>query len=729
MENPVAKRKGEFADGGTRKNPKLGGASSSGPKMSFAAKMMAKMGYKEGEGLGKAGEGILNPIEVKLRPQGVGVGVVREKTEQAKAEAKREATRRGEEFEDSSEEERNARRKRKQAGRSATDSGTSTPGGRARPKVRYRTAADIEAAADGLQVPNVLKSLIDATGRERKMLTSTAGLMTVGNFASTETETQKLAKTARMELESFADAWNDVSGRKEFAEFEESRLQREVDRHLEEIRKSKAIMDAVVALSCMDLGKPNTAEKASDQWEEVVSQLETLQVEFRDELDAYDLSEAAVGAIHPLFKQEMLDWDIFERPTHLVPELHRLRGILGIEHREKTQNGHDDFEARKSKSTTPYESMIYSLWLPKVRTAVTNDWDPHSPSSLIVAVEAWRDLLPEFIYHGLVNNLIVQKLSSAINDWNPRLVAKNKKPKQPPPHTWLFPWLPYLSEQHTDPKNPTGLLADVKRKFRVALDTCDLSRGPIPGLEIWREALLSELDHALVRHLLPRLAALLNDEFEVDPSDQDLTPLEQALAWNSFFKPSTMGQLLIAEFFPKWLNVLHLWLTSEPNYEEVAQWFSWWKEQIPGTVSAVPAVAEMWEKGLEMMNQALDLGENVREELPLPSAGPARPVQVPQAPAAKEGSAASRRDVEEEATFKDVVEAWCSDENLLLIPLREAHESTGLPLFRMTASATGKGGVLLYLKGDVIWAQNKKERSLWEPIGLEDVLVQRAEGK
>ena len=61
-------------------------------KGGFAYKMMQKMGWSAGSGLGASGEGMVTPIESKLRPKAMGLAYdgFKERTKQSKAEQKRQ---------------------------------------------------------------------------------------------------------------------------------------------------------------------------------------------------------------------------------------------------------------------------------------------------------------------------------------------------------------------------------------------------------------------------------------------------------------------------------------------------------------------------------------------------------------------------------------------------------------------------------------------------------------
>ena len=711
------------------------GASPAAPN-SFAAKMMAKMGYVEGQGLGATGKGRLAPIETQQRPQGAGLGAVKEKTKQAKAEEKREAAFRGEVVEDSSEEEKKRRRKLKEKRMSGAAGGAGTPAAKA--KAKYRTAMEMEAAAEGLEVPNVLKSIIDATGQETRLLGSTAGLMTSGvAMLPSETELMKIARRARRDLEAFTEEWRALTEREDFYEAEQTQLLMEVQREAEKIRYIADVVATVQQLSIKD----SDFVTENSGWEDITTKLEVLEGSIND-MDSFGLQDVAVAAIHPQFKTAMEQWEPLRQPNSVVPYLQRLQHILGIRSQSSSteislQNG-ISYAKTPSKSTTPYETMIHKYWLPRVRSAITNDWDVYDPDPLIDLIKAWESVLPSFILANVIDQLVVRRLTDAVVAWKPRNSHKHRRHTQP--QAWLFPWLQYLDEQHTNPKSTTGLLADVKRKLKTVLSTWNLSTGVFPSLHTWRQIFHSDLSTLLTRHLLPRFSLHLAENLAIDPSDQDLTPLENVLAWKAEFPPGTMAHLLVAELFPKWHETLYIWLTSpSANFEEISQWYQWWKETLETEMrdarreiafNELPEVAAEWTKGVQAINRAIDALENgvdVSENLEPPVASAPNP--VPSTPIATVPTPKSKAVVDTPITFKDVVEDWCAENDLHMIALREADLQTGLPLFRITASASGKGGVVVYLKGDVIWVRAGKEKSVFMPMGLEEGLVKRAEGR
>ena len=588
----------------------------------------------------------------------------------------------------------------------------------------------------------MLSSIIDATGSGPKMLTSAAGIMTPTRIPF-DSEADKIAKRERLELEAFLEAWHGIQEQKVYIEEHEGQHQVELDQKMEDLQKLQSITEAVEGLRLAPQEHANAGEDEESQspWTTLVNNLEAIQIMHRHDIERYGLQEAAVGALAPSFKERLANWEPLEKPDKLVPDLGRIRLMLGLESQKDvaTTNGHAELDeaygrSRRQKATTSYETLMYTVWLPKMRTTITN-WNVLDHTPMTAVVQAWRPLLPAFIYSHLIDQLIVPRLASGLQSWDPRKRNHHHKHatvKHAQPHTWLFPWLPYLPPYHLDPKAPSGLMVEFKRRLRQVLDAWDVSSGLLSGLTEWRDLLRSELDHVLVRHLLPRLALHLSSKFDVDPSDQDLTTLEDVLKWQGLFKTDVLARLLVAEFFPKWLSTLHLWLTTaDANFEEIGQWFTWWKDQLPEKLSNYHDIVKEWSKGTEMINNALDLLDQDQplSELPAPAAGPAKPIAKEMARKLDSQAKASPRVQQEVTDFRDIVESWCAEEDLTMVPLREAHPKTGLPLFRITASATGKGGVIVYLQGDVVWAQKKNDREVFEPVGLEERLVQRAEGK
>ncbi|RPB23784.1 TFP11-domain-containing protein [Terfezia boudieri ATCC MYA-4762] len=712
---------------------------------SFAARMMAKMGYVPGQGLGTQGQGILAPIEVKLRPQGVGVGAIKEKTEQAKAEARRAAELRGEVLSDSDSEKERKTRKAKKKGAAAGAAHVS----RKKEKPKFKTAEEIEKSAVGLRVPSVLKSIVDMRGPEARVLDPTSGLFTKAvpeakKLSPEEEEKLKIARMARRDLESFAAEWQGLQDKKAYADQEEERLTKDVDEQTEQIQRLTALTELVRKLKSVSIDDDGSrlVRIEEETFKEMVEQLETLQFQFKDELEVYKLSEIAVAAIVPVFKQCMATWTPISDPFYLTELLRRLRLLLKVKSREDIEARYNKrgYLERPSKSATAYESLIYNLWLPKVRSAINNQWDVHDPSPVLTLLEAWGSLLPPFIYANVLDQLVMPKLKAAISDWNPRLEFSSSSSRKkasaptPPPHIWIFPWLPHINAQTHLP----SLLTDIKAKFTALLSSHPLTSGPIQGLPEWTELLGSSvIENLLIRHLLPRLALLLRTEFIVNPAEQDLSPLDALWRWQDGFRVSTLAHLLQAEMFPKWLNTLHMWLTSDGVVlGEVSAWYQFWQTVVPEAIRASPLVRSEFDKGLDMINHAMDLGPGstrAKKELPLPEAGPARPIKPAHDKSRKEKEREQRErergkekarvaKANEQVSFRDAIEDWCAENNLLLIPLRKADEKTGQALFRITASASGVGGLVVYLRNDVVWGQDKKSRDKFEPLGLENVL-------
>ncbi|KAJ1327941.1 tuftelin-interacting protein 11 [Microdochium nivale] len=718
-----------------------GGAA--GKKMTFAQKMMAKMGWQEGQGLGAEGQGRNLIIEQKLRPQGAGLGAVKEKSASERKEEKRQRKMRGEDVSDSEEEKR--KRKDQQRGQrthglsgSGATSGASTP--RRPPKPKFLTVNDIQKAAPGLHIPDAFAPILDLTGRDHKLLTTSSGLLTptAGTEVAEQTEARKLARRAQGDLSAFVEEWKSLEERKAWLDMEIHQRQQELD-ELESDFSGLHVFSSVLN---------NISQAAAEkEWDPIIAALKEVEATSSASAKDEDLAAIAVAAIHPFLRDAVQGWQPLEDPKlgNFAENLIDVRGILGLKKTADVRNAVSRWEngvvdgthRHHQRSTTPYESMIYKLVFPKLVTTISQTWDVFEPTPLLAVLERWQLLFPGFV-HAQIIEQVIRRLNDAIASWKPR------KKQHSLLHLWLFPWLEHLPSHHLDPKG-TGIVADVRRKFRQLIDVWEFDRGVVPGLRQWKDVFRPSKEQdqwrpLVMHHILPSMARYMRRNFRVDPSDQEpyLAMMQGVLKWSDVISTSMVAEVIAAEVFPMWHNLLHAWITSpEVNYVELGGWYMWWQDEaLPSEFAAHPTISAEFEKGIDLIEAALDLGDEALAagKLPLPNGEPARGASKAQNGSHQHNhaSSSSRRDRHEGSrsthhrqghessqsrrrqpeqtlqapastataadapkTFRMLVENWCQDNDLQFVPVRKANEQ-GRHYFRITARMDGKGGVLVH---------------------------------
>ncbi|KAJ3524489.1 hypothetical protein NMY22_g10973 [Coprinellus aureogranulatus] len=234
----------------------------------------------------------------------------------------------------------------------------------------------------------------------------------------------------------------------------------------------------------------------------------------------------------------------------------------------------------------------------------------------------------------------------------------------------------------------------------------------------------------MLKYIVPKLGETLRTEFRIYPPAQKMEPFNAVVAWSDLLRPSIFSQILETEFFPKWLDVLHLWLI-QPNvsFEEVAQWYQFWKDAFPESVRSLPNIERGFRYGLQLMNDAITLGPEAPAKLKKPDfraelTAKQTPSRTPSArDAEKRPARPSARATE--ITFRAIVEEYAAGHDLLFIPTGRAHEKSRMPLFRVSATTDGKHGLLVYVLDDAVWAPQPGglENEEFRAISLEDMVT------
>ncbi|KAK0202663.1 GC-rich sequence DNA-binding factor-like protein-domain-containing protein [Desarmillaria ectypa] len=672
---------------------------------SFGARMLAKMGWQAGAGLGTTGEGIVTPVETKMRPGRAGIAFrgFKEKTEQSKMEARR----RGEVVSDNEEDEKvkKARRREKEAKekRSAVWKNPK----KIKTKIEHKTYEEILAdAGENVSSASGFGQIIDATGAVPREVSSLADI-SLNTWSPSNDPTRipevrhnirLIADACKSDLDGLAREAKSLDEKKKWVVKEDMRLRKRVEEEAELIARLQQVQIVANELDAKSKELAAAYEVSLDPFSPLVYRLLS---EYSNEFDKYRLDEIVVAAIAPLVRRMVSQWDPLQNPTFLISTFRSWRRALRVKSPpEKPQTQVDVYGTQVTrapvveaeKAMSPFESLLWTVWLPRVRTSINNEWAAHSPASAVKLYEAWSTFLPTFISDNFLDQLILPKVQKAVATWNPKQDTVTLQ-------TIVFPWLPHVGLRLEE------VIGDARRKVKNLLRSWMAGEDIPKDLIAWKDVFdSSDWDSILLKYVVPKLGSTLRNDFRINPRNQEMEPLRHVLQWAEFIRPNIFSQLLETEFFPKWLDVLHVWLI-QPNvsFEEVAQWYSFWKGTFPEDVQSMPGVSRGFTRGLQLMNKAIELGPDAPIRLPKPDFRAEVALGTP----SRNGTSKTQPRPSartQEITFRSIVEEFAASHNLLFLPTGRAHEKSRMPLFRVSPSVDGKGGLLVYILDDAVWA-------------------------
>ncbi|ORY26267.1 GC-rich sequence DNA-binding factor-like protein-domain-containing protein [Naematelia encephala] len=690
----------------------------------FGARFMANFGWKAGEGLGKNKDGRAIPVQAGkiMRGQGIKSGI---RTE----DSKREAKRRGEVVSDDDDEDvRPARRGRGHAGpsRETQKDQSWRKQRKVKVKVEHKSyeqlladAGDANAAGIGL--------VLDARGGDLKEVQSLSSLsLSTWTPTSDKLQLPELRHNLRLivdvskgDVDALVKEGRTVTERRRWALREEQIAQNKIvdtERRIERIQKIQATTAAIsrIAAEQATLSDPSLSS--------LTEHFETL-LAFPEEYAAFGLDEVIVGSIAQVLRKAFLDWHPFDVSSDiLLSSLKTWRKAYNLPRREgdaaMTTSGaglnseHVDGE----RGMTAWESLLWSLWLPKVRSAINNEWSTAAAHAPVHLLEAWDPILPPFIRDNVLDQLVLPKVKSAIEDWKGRPSSSGKTPSLA---GVVFPWLPLLGARVED------VLEGAKRRIRRVLQTW-VPKDQVPSeLERWRNDIYSakDWDKLMLDWVVPKLGAALRDDLRINPRSQDMTPLKVwVLPWQGLIRSSTFSRLLEENFFQKWLDTLHFWLV-QPNYEpdEVANWFEWWKEQFPAPLRETDGIRNGFNQGIELMGQAVHLGADASTRLKKPVFIPSKPHTSKARPTPSRKLPAPSDPVD--ITLRSLAEDFAAQNDLIFLPLGRSHPDSGKQLFKVSKNVDGRRGITVYITDEAVFALD--EDGSYRAVSLDD-MVKRA---
>ncbi|KAJ2885017.1 hypothetical protein H4R27_001682 [Coemansia aciculifera] len=565
--------------------------------------MMAKMGYKPGEGLGKHGEGRIEPIQVTLRRAGEGISFSgSEKPLESKSSPASVAKGR----------QRGGRSGADGLAREQRDSLAQTQAQiRARQRTEYKTLEELQRRTDA----QLREVFVDMT-------TNTE----VGSFSELAAkrlplnERDKLASDVRLGMDLASVRLEELRHERERAEAKIDTLSKRIqqlstsiERRLARTSYLQAIKESVctvqAAATAAHVGSVETAKDDLSALYDAYKHMyqAAQQIESQHKFDVWGelrLETVVTGTAHSHLQRIFRDWSPAAHPRAIEDILVPLYPFV-----------HICDASESSERLAPFESLLHRTLVPGLKRFILTQWDPLAddlslplsrlPPVTVAAVSG--DIGSRLLRH--VNAIEPRKAMSGHDNHRGTTSASASQPLSDLRiDRVVIPWLPYIHDR-------VELVASVRRKLCAALDYWTPTKennGVVVSLLLpWMEIIQSKELRKLTAKVSDRLEAMLRAEFQFNAQRQVVWPFKILIKWHNVLPFDTWFVLVKRQVLAKFIDYLRLWLEDpNANYAEIADWYWQWKQMYPPEMFALEAVQHEFKKILVLMAYALSRRES-----------------------------------------------------------------------------------------------------------------------
>ncbi|XP_059486517.1 septin-interacting protein 1 [Neocloeon triangulifer] len=657
----------------------------------IGAKLLLQMGYQPGKGLGRNLQGIAAPVEAAVRKGRGAIGAYGPETGQRIAGQKKE------EKMDSDEEEAKEFTEKMSQWRKGENASKK----KSKVKYVYKSVDQVIEEGKGKLGPSIKDysnlskvKVIDMTGPEQRVLSGYHAIAGQHRPTDDDVPKEELVHFNLPELMHNLDLLvtmceqdileNDRrvrtnKDRKIVIEQEVEKLGEVIDKQGKQIENSESALQLIEKLC----EKPLSLEKAAFCIKE-------LKEKHNAEYEIYEMGTMASNLISPILREKLKSWKPLEDPSLFTSEFQRWQKIL------ENEKSHT---LSSAAAKDPFHTLVWGSWTPSIRTAASN-WNCRQSTSMIALIETWKGIVPSWILNSVVEQLVMPRIEQEVQNWNPLTDIV-------PVHQWLHPWIPYAKERLI-----TTIYPVIRRKLSSALTAWHPSdNSALLMLKPWKQAFpQGDMDAFLMANILPKLQTALQ-ELVINPHQQQLDQWNWVIQWEELMPLYAMATLLEKFFFPKWLHVLTMWLTHNPNFDEVGNWFRGWKGMIPVLLRNQPAVKAKLNDALQLMNRAA-VAVSQNQSLAFLTVPPPPPPPT-QREAHEIMAEAVRTAGQIPHGFKELLQKKCEERGILFMPIpNRYHEAK--QVYKC-------GKIQAYIDRNVLFVC-KSNTNIWTPSNLQAAL-------